>query len=135
MIQAGYLTEHPTGGFDRVRLDGRCYDPGDYALKVCGDSMVNAQILDDDLVVIRPEADLWAIRPGQIAAVWIAGEGTTLKHLYYREDDPQITLKPANPAHPVRTLERCQVGGMGMMVGLHRHRQGLWVAVECDGSR
>jgi repressor LexA len=130
VIQAGYLTEHPASYTDRVYLDGKCYKKGDYALQVYGDSMADAQILDGDMVVIRPTQDLWAIRPGQIAVVWIEGEGTTLKHVYYAEGDKQITLKPANPTHEMRTLERYQVGLQGIQVGLHRHVDGIWVAVE-----
>ncbi|WP_072016295.1 LexA family protein [Leptolyngbya sp. KIOST-1] len=130
IIQAGYLTEHPERYFEQVRLDGNRYKPSDYALSVRGDSMANAQIYDGDIVVIHPTEDLWAIRPGRIGVIWIAGEGTTLKHVYYGEGDTQITLRPANPAHPTRTLDRAQVGVQGVMVGQHRNDNGLWVAVE-----
>lgn len=130
LIQAGYLTEHPDGCFDPIRLEGRHYGPDDYALKVCGNSMVGAQIQDGDIVVIRPETDLWAIRPGQIAAVWIGGEGTTLKHIHYAEGDSQCRLTPANPDHPERRLDRDQIGLAGVMVGQHRYQDGLWLAIE-----
>lgn len=132
IVQAGYLTEHPERFFERVRLDGRRYREGDYALQVSGDSMVDTQILDGDVVVVRPTSDLWAIRPGQIAVIWLDGEGTTLKHVYYSEGETQITLKPANPAHPTRTLARFQVEVQGILVGQHRQDDGLWVAVEAD---
>lgn len=132
IVQAGYLTEHPERFFERVRLDGRRYREGDYALQVSGDSMVDAQILDGDIVVVRPTDDIWAIRPGQIAVVWLDGEGTTLKHVYYSEGETQITLSPANSAHPTRTLERSQVEVQGILVGQHRHDDGLWVAVDAD---
>ncbi|MEA5450647.1 S24 family peptidase [Leptolyngbya sp. CCNP1308] len=128
IIQAGYLTEHPIC-CDRIRLDGKRYREGDYALTVSGDSMVNAQILDGDIVVIHPTDDLWDIRLGKIGVVWIAGEGPTLKHVHYCEGENQVTLKPANPAHPPRTLERHQVEVQGVMVGHHRHDDGLWVTV------
>ncbi|MBD2106826.1 S24 family peptidase [Nodosilinea sp. FACHB-13] len=104
IVQAGYLTEHPERFFERVRLDGRRYREGDYALQVSGDSMVNAQIFDGDIVVVRPTNDLWAVRPGKIAVVLIEGEGTTLKHVYQHEGDPQLVLQPANPDHPTRIL-------------------------------
>jgi repressor LexA len=124
VVQAGYLTEHPER-FERVHLDGKRYQEGDYALQVSGDSMVGAQIFDGDIVVMRPTSDLWAIRSGQIAVIWIAGEGTTLKHVYHREDESQVTLKPANSAHPPRILERQQVGVQGVMVGHHRTMRGF----------
>ncbi|MBD1872868.1 repressor LexA [Nodosilinea sp. FACHB-131] len=132
IVQAGYLTEHPERFFERVRLDGKRYREGDYALQVSGDSMVDAQILDGDIVVVRPTEDIWAIRPGQIAVVWLDGEGTTLKHVYYSEGETQITLSPANPAHLTRTLERSQVEVQGILVGQHRLDEGLWVAVDAD---
>jgi len=129
LIQAGYLTEHPRGHNESIRLDGDLYDPHDYALKVVGDSMVGAHILDGDIVVIRPTTDLWAIRPGDIAAVWIEGEGTTLKRIFYQEGDHQVTLKPANPDHQSRTLKPDQVDLQGLMVGHHRQEDSLWLHV------
>ena len=129
VVQAGYLTEHPERFFEQVRLDGNRYIEGDYALTVSGDSMVKAGIFDGDIVVMRPTKDIWAIRPGQIAVIWLEGEGTTLKRVYYSEGDDQVTLKPANPAHPPRTLERPRVGVQGVMVGQHRYDDGLWVAI------
>lgn len=132
IVQAGYLTEHPERFFEQVRLDGRRYRDGDYALQVSGDSMVEAQIFDADIVVVRPTDDIWAIRPGQIAVIWLDGEGTTLKHVYYSEGETQITLNPASPAHPTRTLARSQVAVQGILVGQHRQDDGLWVAVEAN---
>lgn len=133
MVQAGYLIDHPERS-ERIRLEGDRYAVGDYALQVSGDSMVGAQIFDGDLVVIRPTHDLWAIRPGHIAAIWIDGEGTTLKHVFYREGEAQITLKPANPAHETRSLERDRVGVQGVMVGHHRYDDGLWIAHRAHDS-
>ena len=129
MIQAGYLTDHPECR-ERISLEGDRYEAGDYALKVSGDSMIDAQIFDGDIVVIRPTSDLWAIRPGQIAAIWVDGEGTTLKHVFYQEGDLQVTLKPANATHETRILERDRTELQGVMVGLHRYDDGLWMATR-----
>ncbi|PSN14630.1 repressor LexA [filamentous cyanobacterium CCT1] len=129
VVQAGYLTEHPERFFEQVRLDGNRYIEGDYALTVSGDSMVEAGILDGDIVVMRPTEDIRDIPHGRTGVIWIAGEGATLKRVYYSEGDNQVTLKPANPAHPPRTLERSRVGVQGVMVGQHQHDDGLWVAV------
>lgn len=129
VVQAGYLTEHPVRDCDRVCLDGKRYQANDFALKVCGDSMVEADIVDGDIVVIRPTEDLWAISPGQIAVIWIEGEGGTLKHVYYQEGDRQITLQSANSAHEARILDSAQVRLQGLMVGHHRSSDGLWIAL------
>ncbi|MGF1516936.1 MAG: LexA family protein [Nodosilinea sp.] len=129
MIQAGYLTDHPECR-ERIRLEGDRYLAGDYALQVSGNSMIGAQIFDGDIVVIRPTSDLWAIRPGQTAVVWIDGEGTTLKHVFCQEGDLQVTLKPANPTHETRILDRDRIAVQGVMVGLHRYDDGLWLAAK-----
>lgn len=119
-VEAGFMLEHPVDEQQLVNLPGRKYGPNDYVLKVRGDSMIDAQICDGDLVVIRPQHDLWAIKPGQIAVIWIEGEGATLKHLYYRESEDVVTLKPANRRYPTRTLERSHVGLQGMLLEVHR---------------
>jgi repressor LexA len=119
-VEAGFLVEHPTDEYSLVNLPGPSHGPNDYALRVCGDSMIDAQICDGDLVVIRPLHDLWALKPGQIAVIWIEGEGATLKHIYYQEGDQAITLKPANRRYPSRTLERSRVGVQGVLLKVHR---------------
>jgi repressor LexA len=128
-VQAGFFVDHPEG-HDRIRLDGQRYQPNDYALRVVGDSMEGTDILADDVVVIRSITDLWAIPPGSIGVVWIDGEGTTLKRIFYREGDSMITLKAASAHHSDRTLERSQVGLQGIMVGHHRLADTLWVPVK-----
>lgn len=66
---------------------------GLYALKVKGQSMIDALIHDGDIVIME-QAD--AARDGDMVAAWIRDrEETTLKR-YYREDG-RIRLQPANP--------------------------------------
>lgn len=66
---------------------------GLYALKVKGQSMIDALIHDGDIVIME-QAD--AARDGDMVAAWIRDrEETTLKR-YYREDG-KIRLQPANP--------------------------------------
>lgn len=62
-----------------------------YALKVSGDSMVDEQIRDGDLVVIeeRRSAD-----DGQLVVALIHGEDVTLKKFYQQGDT--VRLQPAN---------------------------------------
>lgn len=64
-----------------------------YALKVKGDSMIDALVSDGDIVIMRHQA---VVEDGEMAAVWLKnGEGTTLKY-FHREGD-RIRLDPANP--------------------------------------
>ncbi len=64
-----------------------------FALRVQGDSMIDALIHDGDLVVLRHQKQ---VENGEMAAVWIPDTGeTTLKKVYY--EGAQIRLQPANP--------------------------------------
>ena len=68
-------------------------DPSCFALRVRGDSMINAAILSGDLVVVRPQqhAD-----DGQIVVARI-GDEATIKRL--RRRNGQIWLMPENDAY------------------------------------
>ena len=68
-------------------------DPGCFALRVRGDSMINAAILSGDLVVVRPQqhAD-----DGQIVVARI-GDEATVKRL--RRRNGQVWLMPENDSY------------------------------------
>lgn len=64
-----------------------------YALKVSGDSMIDAMVNDGDIVIMQPQA---TARNGEMVAVWLSpGDTTTLKHFYHEGN--RIRLQPANP--------------------------------------
>ena len=65
-------------------------DPKCFALRVRGDSMINAAILDGDMVVVRPQPNA---DDGQIVVARI-GDEATVKRLYRRKG--QILLMPEN---------------------------------------
>ena len=69
-------------------------DKSCFALRVRGDSMIGAGILDGDLVVVRPQP---TALDGEIV-VALLGDEATVKRLRYREDG--IDLMPENPAYP-----------------------------------
>lgn len=64
----------------------------DFCLRVKGDSMVNARILDGDLVYIRQQPDA---ENGEIAAVIIDNEEATLKRIY--KLNGTVILRAENP--------------------------------------
>ena len=68
-------------------------DPGCFALRVRGDSMMNAGILDGDKVVVRPQS---TADDGQIVVARI-GDEATVKRLSRRNG--QVWLLPENPAY------------------------------------
>jgi repressor LexA len=116
-IQAGVVVEHPSDMQDQIDLGSR-YKPSDYALRVYGDSMINAHICDGDFVVVRPEPDLWLFKKQDIAAVWVEGEGSTLKYLEFEAG--WVVLKPANERYQSRRVEIDKVQLQGVVVGVHR---------------
>lgn len=65
----------------------------DFCLRCRGDSMMDARILDGDIVFIRQQPQ---VENGEIAAVLI-GEETTLKRVYRSEDT--LTLVAANSSY------------------------------------
>lgn len=64
-----------------------------FMLRVKGDSMIDAGILDGDYVVIRRQP---TARNGEIVAALVDGEEATVKRFYLR--DGVVTLKPENTA-------------------------------------
>jgi repressor LexA len=64
-----------------------------FALRVKGNSMIDASVLDGDIVILRHQE---TADDGDMVAAWIEGdEETTLKY-FYREGR-EIRLQPANP--------------------------------------
>jgi repressor LexA len=87
-------------------------EDGDYVLRVRGESMKNAGILEGDYVVVRRADDA---ADGEIVVALI-GEEATVKR-YFRESD-HIRLQPENDAmEPIRTTE---AKILGRVVGVFR---------------
>ncbi|MGI8803923.1 MAG: transcriptional repressor LexA [Solirubrobacteraceae bacterium] len=85
---------------------------GEYLLRIRGDSMKNAAILEGDIVVVRPQD---TAEDGEIV-VALVGEEATVKR-FYREAD-HIRLQPENETmDPIRSRE---VRVLGRVVGLMR---------------
>jgi len=69
-------------------------DPAEvFALRVKGDSMIDAMIQEGDIVILRISDN---IKNGDMVAVWLEDRGeTTLKHLYHEGE--MLRLQPAHP--------------------------------------
>ena len=90
-------------------------DVGEYVLRVRGESMIDAGILPDDYVVVRPQD---TAQDGEII-VALVGEEATVKR-FFREAD-HIRLQPENAAmEPIRSRD---VRVLGRVVGLFRSVQ------------
>ena len=86
-----------------------------YALEVRGDSMVEAGILDGDIVVIRKQD---SANTGDIIVALIDEEEATLKR--FRRRGSSIALEAANPAYETRVLGPDRVKIQGKLVSLVR---------------
>lgn len=83
-----------------------------FALRVRGDSMINAGILEDDTVILEQTS---TVDDGEIAAVWLE-DAATVKRVYREKD--RIRLQPENDRmEPIYTQE-CTV--LGRVIGLVR---------------
>ena len=85
-----------------------------FALRVSGDSMIDAMVNDGDIVVMRQQE---TARNGDMVAVWLTPDGTTtLKHFY--NEGHRVRLQPANPTmDPIYVNPaQVQVQGKVMMV-------------------
>ena len=87
-----------------------------FAVRVKGESMIDALVADGDLVVMEPTD-----RPenGDMVAAWLQDNGgVTLKHFHMR--DGMVTLQPANSAVEPITVPAQDVSVQGRVVGVVR---------------
>lgn len=86
-----------------------------FALEVRGDSMIEAGILENDVVIIRKQD---TAETGDIVVALIDEEEATLKRL--RKRGASIALEAANPAYETRIFGPDRVRVQGKMVSLFR---------------
>jgi repressor LexA len=86
-----------------------------FALRVQGDSMRGAGILDGDLVICEPRqyAD-----DGEIVVALLGGEEATVKRFFLRAG--HIELRPDNPAYTAMRYDLGEVLVQGKVIGLLR---------------
>lgn len=90
-----------------------------FALRVRGDSMVEAHILDGDVVVLEKPFDAKAIKNGAIVAARLDRENrATLKR--WRRVGDQVFLTPENASYSTIQVEAHNVSVDGIYVGLVR---------------
>ena len=86
-----------------------------FALRVQGDSMRGAGILEGDLAICEPRQ---FATNGEIVVALIGGEEATVKRFFYRGD--HIELRPENDRHPVQTYTLGEVLIQGKVIGIQR---------------
>jgi repressor LexA len=96
---------------DRLRLPRGLTGRGTvFALRVRGDSMIDAAICDGDIVVVRQQHEAHS---GQIVAAMIDGEATVK---VYRRRGGHVLLEPRNSAYDVIDGDRATVLGVVVSV-------------------
>lgn len=86
-----------------------------FALKVQGDSMIDAMVNDGDIVILKPSQEA---RNGDMVAVWLSDRNETTLKYFYKEKDG-YRLQPANPTMKpimVKKNEQVEIKGKVVMV-------------------
>ncbi|HBT63960.1 MAG TPA: transcriptional repressor LexA [Ruminococcaceae bacterium] len=99
---------------DYVPYSGGGYNPGDlFALRVSGDSMLNAGILDGDVVIVRKTS---VADNGEIVVALI-GDEATVKRIYC--ENGYIRLQPENEKYEPIIVKEAIV--LGKVISLLRY--------------
>lgn len=105
-VPAGFLDEanvvEAHDDIERIVLaeDELNYDPKAFALVVRGDSMIEAGILDGDVLIVSPGTD---VQDGDVAVVQVNRRETTVKIVYFEGD--HLLLQPANSRYKAMLLK------------------------------
>ena len=86
-----------------------------YVLRVRGDSMIDEQIRDGDVVVVEERE---TARNGETVIALVDGDGVTVKQ--YQRQGAVIKLVPANPTVAVLELAEDRVRVQGVVIGVLR---------------
>ena len=100
---------------DHVLLSADIAKDGYFLLRVRGDSMINAGILDDDLVLVRPQHEA---SNGSIVVALVDGDATVKR---FEKADGHVRLIAENPAYePIVTSNVSLVGLVRGVIRLFR---------------
>ena len=86
-----------------------------YVLRVRGNSMIDEQICDGDLVIVE---DRKTAQNGEMVVALLSGSDVTLKKLY--RENGKVRLQPANPTMQPIFVDPEQVQVQGVVVGMMR---------------
>ncbi len=91
-----------------------------FALKIQGDSMNGAGMLNGDLAICEPRQ---FARDGEIVVALLHGEEATVKRFFLR--NTTIQLRPENPDYPVMQYGFDEILIQGKVIGIHRGPGGI----------
>lgn len=102
----GYLPYEPASGYGEY-----------FALRISGDSMIGAGILDGDYIIVRQQE---LAKRGQIVVALLEDEATCKT---FEIQDGHVWLMPENPAYSPIDGENARI--LGVVVALHREFSGV----------
>ena len=108
-VQAGFPSPEEEAFCDVVSLDEYLVNrpESSFLLQVVGDSMINAGILEGDLVIVERER---APKNGNIVVAEVDGDWTIK---YFRKQGKTIFLEAANPKYPtIKPKTELRLGGV-----------------------
>lgn len=98
-----------------VNFEAPNYNPEElFALKIKGESMINAGILDGDIVIIKKDA---YAENGDIVVAFIDGEDATVKRFF--KENGKYRLQPENDSMDAIIVDNCEI--LGKVIGLKRY--------------
>jgi len=107
---------------DHLVIDGSLLKPAGspsttehFALKVQGDSMINAGILEGDFVIVRQQP---AVQDGEIV-VALLGDEATVKRFF--KDGDHVRLQPEHPTMEPIVVTKQPFTVLGKVVAVFRH--------------
>ena len=98
-----------------VSIPSRMVRRNTYALRVRGNSMIDCNIFDGDVIIIERQE---SAENGETAVVMINDKEVTLKKLYI--DKSGVRLQPANASMPPIYLKNDDVQVLGLVMGVMR---------------
>ncbi len=101
------VPQNLVGKFDREEL---------FALRVNGESMIDAMVADGDIIVLKRQN---IAQNGDMVAVWLSEHGETTLKKYYLEGS-QVRLQPANPMMDPIYVDAKQVNIQGRVLAILR---------------
>ena len=114
-IAAGNPIAALEDSYNTISVPPNMMGPDHFALEIEGESMINAGILDGDIVIVRKAN---TARNNQIVVALVDREEATLKRLY--KTSQGVELIAENPDFPTRTFGPDRVEVQGILVGLVR---------------
>lgn len=98
-----------------VNFEAPNYNPEElFALKIKGESMINAGILDGDIVIIKKDS---YAENGDIVVAFIDGQDATVKRFF--KENGRYRLQPENDSMEAIIVDNCEI--LGKVIGLKRY--------------